>query len=640
MSKTKWIWCNNDNNINEYAEFYGEFEYSQGEVSCILSCDGDYVLFVNGRYVNSNQYGDFERYKIFDSLSLTPYLRQGKNVFAVLVWHFGESTHRYVQYQPGLYFEVRDEKRNVVLRSDENIFARLSKAYLSHHTMQLSRQLGFSFLYDATAEDDWINGNGKDFQSATIREKKCSFYPRPTEKLHLAPLATAKPVVEQAKTRFLLDLGEEKVGLPYLRFYSSRPQKVRVSYGEYLLNGRVKAKFDAVTDFTFVYGAKEGENEYINYMLRLGCRYLEIFTEEPIVLEEIGIIPQYYPVKALPCSLTDELDKRIYALCQRTLELCMLEHYVDCPWREQGLYTFDARNQMLCGYHAFVGGNFKYARANLLLMAKDERADGLLSITFPCGTPLTIPAYSLHYIIALKEYIEYSGDISLVDEVQGKVRSLLDTFVKNMKGDVVCSFEGKDKWNFYDWTKYTKGTTGTKEGRPELILNALMMVGLQNFEWICKRANIPFGYEGLEERIRLASRRLFLREIVGLFATNEEEDDYVVLGNSLAILSGMATEEEAKDIAKKMSADELIACTLCMKPFFYDALLQVDEEKYTPRILKEIRKDYGKMLAEGATAAWETIDGYKALAGTGSLCHGWSAIPVYYYWKLSARGAL
>ena len=100
--------------------------------------------------------------------------------------------------------------------------------------------------------------------------------------------------------------------------------------------------------------------------------------------------------------------KKIYEACINTLELCMMEHYVDCPWREQCLYAFDSRNQMLCGYYAFAGGNKEYARANLLLMSKDIRADRLLSICYPCGTDLTIPSFSLYYFIAVKEYVKYN----------------------------------------------------------------------------------------------------------------------------------------------------------------------------------------------------------------------------------------
>ena len=73
-----------------------------------------------------------------------------------------------------------------------------------------------------------------------------------------------------------------------------------------------------------------------------------------------------------------------------------MEHYVDTPWREQCLYAFDSRNQMLCGYYVFENGNAEYARGNLKLIAEDRRADGLLSICTPCGTDLTIPAFSLY----------------------------------------------------------------------------------------------------------------------------------------------------------------------------------------------------------------------------------------------------
>ena len=42
-------------------------------------------------------------------------------------------------------------------------------------------------------------------------------------------------------------------------------------------------------------------------------------------------------------------------------------------------------------------------------------------------------------------------------------------------------------------------------------------------------------------------------------------------------------------------------------------------------------EDYKMMLDNGATATWETIDGAKAFENAGSLCHGWTAIPIIYY---------
>ena len=39
----------------------------------------------------------------------------------------------------------------------------------------------------------------------------------------------------------------------------------------------------------------------------------------------------------------------------------------------------------------------------------------------------------------------------------------------------------------------------------------------------------------------------------------------------------------------------------------------------------------GKMLEDGATTFYETEEGWPAFERAGSLCHGWSAMPVHYY---------
>lgn len=625
----EWIWCNHQNNVNEYAEFYGVYVSEGGVVNCKISCDGDYVLFVNGRYAASNQYGDFEHYKIYDTIDLTQYSHVGENKFAVLVWHFGRSTHRYICAKPGVCFEVREDG-NVLLNSGAHILARLSRAYASHHTHQLSRQLGFSFLYDATQEDDWINGRGCGFTPALVVDKRCTLFPRPTEKLRFGKTAPMT-ILHKTPTKVIIDLGKEWVGIPVLKLFSECRQTITIGYAEALINGEIKTKFDSETDFSFQIVVGRGKTRYINYMLRLGCRYLEVISEKPVQIEYVGVLEQYYPTEPLQLNCKDELVCAIDEICMRTLRLCMLEHYVDCPWREQGLYTYDARNQMLCGYYAFKGGNFAYARANLLLMAQDSRPDGLLSITFPCGTPLTIPSYSLYYLIAVKEYVEYSGDDSLISLVVDKCCTIFNTFLRNMQDGAVMTFTGADKWNFYDWTPVTKGTTGCREGKKDLILNALFILAAESLQWLCERKDIVCEAHQAALTVRECARGLFFRKDEGLFALWPEGDDFTVMGNSLAVLAGIASQNESIGIAKALVQGGLINCSLSMKGWMYDVLLLVDKEHYREFVLESIRRDYSQMLAQGATTAWETLDGIRALGGTGSLCHGWSAMPVYYY---------
>ena len=51
-------------------------------------------------------------------------------------------------------------------------------------------------------------------------------------------------------------------------------------------------------------------------------------------------------------------------------------------------------------------------------------------------------------------------------------------------------------------------------------------------------------------------------------------------------------------------------------------------------ILDEIADIWGGMLRNGATTFFETEKGASDFAYAGSLCHGWSAVPVYVYRKI------
>ena len=70
FEEAKWIWdVANTQNADEYVEFYRLVSLKSNKNTTIrISCDGDYTLFINGKFVQSNQYGDFEHYKIYDEL--------------------------------------------------------------------------------------------------------------------------------------------------------------------------------------------------------------------------------------------------------------------------------------------------------------------------------------------------------------------------------------------------------------------------------------------------------------------------------------------------------------------------------------------------------------------------------------------
>jgi len=625
FDSAKWIWSKPDAEIDEYAEFYEEFTWKNGKTEINISVDSDYTLFINGKFAASGQYGDFEHYKIYDTVDITSYLKEGENSVAILVWHFGCASSRYRPAKAGMIYEIICDGK-VISESSEKTLARTSKAYLTGFKKFITGQLGLTYLYDSTKEDEWTVGNGADMTPAVTVNKQCTMYPRPIVKHDLLETKQGKLIKTKNSKYYLLDLGEETVGLFTFKFKSATAQKISLYYGEHIEDGGVR-RHPGGRNFMFFYVAKEGENEYTNYMLRLGCRYLEVESEEPIELESAGVIPQVYPTKVKPFKAKDELDQRIYDVCVKTLELCMMEHYVDCPWREQCLYGFDSRNQMICGYTAFEDGNRDYARSNLLLMSKDTRDDRVMSICYPCGVDLTIPSFSLHYIIAVGEYTLHTGDITLVQECETKIRELLDTFIGNIKDGIAHRLTGRAHWAFYDWSDHSSGGEG---GIPDLCLNSLLIMALDSYEKVCEKAGLVFPYKGISSSLRVNAYKAFYNRNKKLCSMTVGGEDFTELANSMAILAEVVTGDEARYICDKIVKNELIPCSLSNKITKFDALLKTDEKLYMDIILGEIRCDYKLMLDAGATSFWETIEGASAFGNAGSLCHGWSAIPILY----------
>jgi hypothetical protein len=187
-------------------------------------------------------------------------------------------------------------------------------------------------------------------------------------------------------------------------------------------------------------------------------------------------------------------------------------------------------------------------------------------------------------------------------------------------------------WNFYDWSEGANYKLGEASGF-DLFLNSLTVIALKNHGEICRILSIPDPYEGTLSQMTEAIRKTFLTD-KKLFKSEECKDLFTILGNSLAILSGVATHEEAEIICDAIISGELIDCSLSAKVTEYEALISVNKENYKSFILDEIRKNYSLMLDAGSDTVWETFGGCDDFSGAGSLCHGWSAIPIYFYHKL------
>ena len=631
LDNSSWIWASACPERDEYAEFREDFVFDGDALTLRISADSDYAVYVNGVYAASGQYGDFEYWKIADEIDLSPFCERGNNTLAVVVWYWGETDLSvYRPGKAGVIYELIAAADKVILSSGEQTRSRISSAYKNHYRKEITMQLGKSFLYDSAKEDDWMTGTAENFAASTAVDKPKPVMLRPISKLAVGAPIETKVLKNEDNKRILFDLGREYAGYIDVDIESDKAQTVAIAFGEHIADGGVR-RFIGSSDFSVEVGIKNGRTVYMNPFRRVAARYLELFAELPVKIRRVSLRPTDYPLNEIPFDAGSDLRRDIYRICVNTLRLCMHDHYEDCPWREQALYAMDSRNQMLCGYYAF--GETAFPRASLQLMAQDRRYDDLLTITVPCGMDLCIPSFSMHYITAVREYYEHSDDLSLLAEVWDKLKSISGAMIKNMGDGMYRTFAGSGHWNFYE-----SGISGSFGGDPEpvadLIGNCLFVLAMQSMAKIAGWLGCDGSmYAALARQVRDSVNAVFCDRETGLYFYRTDDRRFTVLGNSLAILSGAATGERAKNIARTIAdADPCLQpTTLSMACFKYDALLMTDRERYRDTVLSDIERHYSVMLEAGSTTVWEDSLGESAYDGKGSLCHGWSALPVYYF---------
>ena len=69
--------------------------------------------------------------------------------------------------------------------------------------------------------------------------------------------------------------------------------------------------------------------------------------------------------------------------------------------------------------------------------------------------------------------------------------------------------------------------------------------------------------------------------------------------------------------------------TLSSMPYLVNSMRELSPAARSFMATK-IRSTYSAMLEKGATSLWETQSGSGDFNGAGSLCHGWSSLPIYY----------
>ena len=677
----KYIWLKESKN-SSYAEFKTCFNYS-GEKEPILKITADFkfAVYVNGEFFANGQYADLPEYKTFSAFDLSSFLKDGENELLIKAYHSGEDFQTCRSMPASVAFTVTAGEKTLA-ESDENALARESAEYSKGDLC--TPQLGFMYNYSFTARE-------KEWEKATVVDTNFKEYAKPIKNTYLsAPRKgkviaqgeyklnggkTAGEITERAylSQRFyseltgmgkdfknkhylpmsfkaenitgdgvylVLDVGFECAGYPYFSIEVPEETVIYFGWGEHLSDLRPRTSV-GVRNFAFKAELKAGKNDFSDYLRRIGARYFIIFVAaKKFKINDAGIREELYPFDKPKKDFGDKLYNAVYETARRTLELCAHEHYEDCPWREQALYGMDSRNQMLFGYGAFK--EYEYPRAAMLLMSKCVEEDGLLSLSPPARMEITIPSFSLYYVIAVCENAERDYNTAFVTAVLPAVKRIMGAFTSAAgKNGALYTLEDVRYWNFHEWSfGLDGGTIFRKEKiKPEgdCILTALALIAAEKLSALLKRAG---ENESAAEMTAFAEKlftglKTFYDEERGVFASYSDSGNlkgYHEYAQATALLASRG--RFGKKITEKLvstlyNPEGLVELTLAGLPVKYEALLKYGGKGAKKYVLEDCMGIFGKMLLSGATSFWETGYGDEDFDDAGSLCHGWSSVACY-----------
>ena len=355
-------------------------------------------------------------------------------------------------------------------------------------------------------------------------------------------------------------------------------------------------------------------------------RFLQIKIEageEEVVLHRPVLRRVGYPLNAQSRIRADQpWVEKVYDMCVRTLQDCMMDAYMDCPFWEQMQYSMDTRLQMMFTYACST--DTKLARQAIRVFHDSMLPVGLIQGRAPGNPMQIISTFSLHYIFMIWEYFERTGDESVLKLYRSDADRILEYYDSRIEEDGLIRRVGF--WDFVDWQEAWNDTFGVpgavKEG-PSTIINLMYGRALL----IAAKINEQTGRHGIAEEYRARQKQITGRVEAlcwnadrGLYREGPSYEEYSQHAQSWAVLNGMRTGEEAAALMRRsFEQPDVLRCyfSTCYE------LFRVCEQAGVYELTAQQMEWWIRLLEEHCTTCPETP------AHSRSECHAWSALPMF-----------
>lgn len=643
-----------------------------------VSGDNRYKLFVNEKQVAQGPARGDLYFWNYETIDLAPYLQAGTNLVAAVVWNDGrQKPEAQISFLTGFILQGNTPAEEILNTNDswktakdesyQPLPVRVPGYYVAGPSEFVDMRKHLKGWERADVNDsNWAQARmiGAGITKATaVNSTGWMLVPSPLPPMEMTPQrlastrkaegvevpagfpATPTPVTIPANTKatILLDQGMLTNAYPTLVFSGGGEASLSMGYAEALYMPRTassgtgrpappgKGNRNEIDGKSFIGKAdsvlSDGTKRQVYTPLWWRTyRYIRLVINtkaEPLVIDDLyGTFTGYpFVAKAKLESQNVELGKML-DIGWRTARLCAFETYMDCPYYEQLQYIGDARIQALVSL--YYAGDDRLARYGLTLMDHSRIPEGITLSRYPTDLHQQIPTFSLWWVAMLHDYYRYRPDSQFIKDKLPGARQVLSFFERYQQAD--GSLKNVPYWVFTDWSQgkgWNFGMAPIGKNGESAVLDMQLLWTYQLAADLEKQlgiAELSSLYLRRAEQLKQTIQRKYWNSAKNLYADTEAKDTYSQHANSLAILSGVASAQQAFALAKQMLADTSLApASIYFKFYLHQALVKAG-----------LGDDYLSWLGkwrENMTLGLSTWAETSDVNTSRSDCHAWGASP-------------
>ncbi len=619
FGQAKWITAvESQSATGEWLCFRSDFKLDAKPAEAVarIAVDSKYWLWINNQPVlleGGVKRGPNPQDTYCDAVDLAPWLKEGGNTVAILVWHFGkEGFSHNPSGKAGLLFDCPAVK----ISSNGSWKAMVHPAFFipaqPWPNFRLSESsIGFDANYDV---EGWMAGElkGKPWHPAREIGTEGS---APWGKLHDRVIPQFKNFGLREYVSTELKPGEKLDTLvctmpynlhanPWLKVDAKGGERIVMLTDHYTGGGPYNLRAE--------YIAKPGIQEYeslgwINghkmyYLLPKGLK------PEKVMYRETGYDTEF--TGKFQCS--DEFFNRLNQKAVRTLYVTMRDTYMDCPDRERAQWWGDEVNESGEAFYALDPKSHLLMKKGMYELIGWQRPDGSIYSPVPSSNYNSeLPGQMLASVgyYGFWNYYLNTGDRKPIEDLYDGVRRYLKAWTIEADGTVAFRQGG---WTWGDW--------GINVDKPALF-NAwysLALKGARNMAEVIGREADVQEYAAAMERLKEGFNRKFWNgKAYRSPDYTGDTDDRV---QALAVVAGMVPEKLYPAIFEVIKTQEY--ASPYMEKYVTEALFMIGQGKYG---LERHKRRFAEQVDDpDCTTLYEGWGvGAKGFGG-GTMNHAWS----------------